>query len=163
MKPSSTSPADAPSSPRHKAKIIGSISTNSSSVVRAQVAPTDSAPPLEQHDGATPADSAQPADADSLPDISTEEAMRYYAAIIGREPTLDPDAPDIFPGMSPGEEALRSWAEELSSALRGEIGRQLQLKLNRRPTWRELMEAMTSAAGRRIGEARKRLGKRDAA
>lgn len=163
MKPSSTSSADAIGSPRRKGRIVGSVSTNSSSVVRAQIAATDSAPTPPKDNAAKPADSEQPADEAQPLDISTEEAMRYYAAIIGREPTLDPDAPDILPGMSPGEEALRSWAEDLSSALRGEIGRQLQLKLNRKPTWRELMEAMTSAASRRIGEARRRFGNKDAA
>lgn len=102
-------------------------------------------------------------DAAPIGTVSAQEGMRYYAAIIGREPTLDPQAPDVLPGMSAGEEAVRNWAEDLSRVLRDEIARKLQIRLNRRPTWREIMEVMTQAAGRRLDEARKRFQRKDAA
>ena len=88
--------------------------------------------------------------------------MRYYAAILGREPTLDPDAPDLLPGMSRDGETPRHWTDDLAT-LRDDISRKLHATLKRRPSWREIMDAMTVAAGRRIDEARKRLQKRDAA
>ena len=95
--------------------------------------------------------------------VSAEEGMRYYTAILGREPVLDPTAPDVFAGMNLHLEEMRSWRGDLSRIVRGEIARQLQLKLDRQATWRELMEAMTQVASRRIEEARQRLRRRNAA
>lgn len=95
--------------------------------------------------------------------VSPQEGMRYYTAILGREPVLDPEAPDVFAGMNLHLEEVRNWRGDLSRILRGEIARQLQLNLDRQPSWRELMEAMTSAAGRRIDEARRRFRRQNAA
>lgn len=135
-------------------------------------APAQSAPlhstPSRLTGGAAPDPHGSPEPADGagqpfIASVSAEEGLRYYAAIIGRQPTLDPEAPDVLPGMSAGEEAVRGWAEDLSRVLRDEIARTLQMRLNRRPTWREIMEVMTASASRRLGEARKRLSKKDAA
>jgi len=94
--------------------------------------------------------------------VTPEEGMRYYTAILGREPTLDPEAPDLLPGMNREGGGSRTWVDDLA-ILRDDISRKLQATLKRRPNWRELMDAMTVAASRRIDEARKRLEKRDAA
>ena len=99
---------------------------------------------------------------DLVPDVSTEEGMRFYAAILGHEPTLDPAAPDLLPSMGREGETQRTWTDDLA-ILRDDISRKLQKTLKRRPNWREIMDAMTVAAHRRIEEARKRLNKRDAA
>ncbi len=87
--------------------------------------------------------------------------MRYYKAILGHEPTVDPEAPDV-PGMGREADGPRNWAQDLAS-FRDDMSRKLQATLKRRPNWRELMDAMTLAAARRIDEARKRLNKRNAA
>ena len=79
-----------------------------------------------------------------------EEAMRLYAAILGRRPTVDPLAPDVLPDNGPGVRGVLR--EEL-----GDWGRALQLSLRRRPAWREVMEAMTEKATRRLDDARRRL------
>ena len=67
--------------------------------------------------------------------------MRYYAAILGREPTLDPDAPDLLPGMSRDGETPRHWTDDLAT-LRDDISRKLHATLKRRPSWREIMDAI---------------------
>ena len=89
--------------------------------------------------------------------VTPSEGMRYYAAILGREPTVDPAAPNLLPRMNPDEPPTSSWAQEVSRTLRSELARRLQMTLDRRPTWRELMEAMTVAASRRIDDARRRF------
>lgn len=90
--------------------------------------------------------------------------MRYYAAILGHEPTLDPEAPDIFEDRrDENAGAMRAWADGVTRTVREEIARRLQVHLKRRPTWREVMDAMTVAAARRVEEARRRLQRRDAA
>lgn len=94
--------------------------------------------------------------------VTPEEGMRYYAAILGREPTMDPEAPDLLPGMNRESVGPRTWVDDLT-LLRDDISRKLHATLKRRPNWREIMDAMTVAASRRIDEARKRLQKRDAA
>ena len=89
--------------------------------------------------------------------VTPAEGMRYYAAILGREPTVDPAAPNLLPRMTPGEPPPASWAAEVSRTVRSELARRLHMTLQRRPTWRELMDAMTAAATRRIDDARRRF------
>lgn len=95
--------------------------------------------------------------------LTPEEGMRFYAAIIGHEPIVDPEAPDLLPHLHDDELPPTNWAGEVSRSLRDELGRKFQMKLHRRPTWRELMETMTVTASRRLEEARRRLQRRDAA
>ena len=67
----------------------------------------------------------------------------FYAAILGRRPTLDPDAPDVLPHLEETEPPARGWAGDVGRTVREELGRALHLKLRRRPSWKELMEAVT--------------------
>ena len=101
-------------------------------------------------------------------DASTDkerESLRLYAAILGRVPTLDPHAPDLLSdydadAATEAAGGRGGWAADVERNVRGEIGRALHLRLGRRPTWRELMEACAAHAGRRLETARRRLGQR---
>ena len=96
----------------------------------------------------SPAAPPPPTDAARPPE--DEQAMRLYAAILGRRPTLDPGAPDVLSDNGPGVRGVLR--EEL-----GDLGKALQDSLRRRPSWREAMEAMTLSAARRLDDARRRL------
>ena len=98
------------------------------------------------------------AEVHEAPVISPAEGMRYYAAIIGREPTVDPEAPNLLPRLHTDDPPPATWAHEVDRNLRSELARRLHMSNDRRPSWRELMDAMTQAATRRIEEARRRVG-----
>ena len=83
--------------------------------------------------------------------------MRIYSALLGREPEVDPDAPEAF--------RTRRWADltEMAEALR-QTGVPAATPASV-PTWRHLLEhaaLATAEAGRRLDDARRRLRKRAA-
>lgn len=95
------------------------------------------------------------------PAVTVAEGMRFYEAIIGRVPTLDPDAPDLLPRLRDDEPPATGWREEMSRQVRDELARtlggRLRVRFEGRPSWRELAEAMTRIAGRHLQDARRRL------
>lgn len=104
---------------------------------------------------------ASPAADPPTPPVTVAEGMRFYEAIIGRAPTVDPQAPDLLPRLRDDEPPASNWREKLSRQVRDELGRtlggRLHVRFDRRPSWRELGNAMTRIAGRRLQEARGRL------
>ena len=81
----------------------------------------------------------------------------FYAAILGRRPTLDPLAPDVLPAGEAGEARSAGWRGDVSRTVREELATALHLTLGCRPTWAELMAAVAGGASRRLDDARRRL------
>jgi hypothetical protein len=101
-----------------------------------------------------------PADPQPLPSEPTDPRgqMRIYAAILGREPELDPEAPDPFPATT--ARSLAGDVRRLGTTVAADLR-------SRRPaTWQQLVgnaSGWTTTAARRLREARDRLARRDAA
>ena len=100
----------------------------------------------------------------AVAEVRPEDAMRFYKAILGHEPTVDPQAPDLLPRMHETDPPARGWADEMSRSVRDDLartlGKQFNIRFEGRPSWRKLMDAMTGEAGRRLEEARRRLQSR---
>lgn len=92
-------------------------------------------------------------------DIETtgQGGMRIYSAILGRDPAVDPDAPDVVrtdPLPEP-HSPERTWKQ----AVRDEVGKALHVPRDT-PTWRQILEHLTTSASQRLSDARKRIGDR---
>lgn len=99
------------------------------------------------------------------PAVTVAEGMRFYEAILGRVPTVDPEAPDLLPRLRDDEPPAAGWRQEMSRQVRDElargVGARLHVRFEGRPSWRELAETMTRIAGRHLQEARRRLSGAD--
>lgn len=74
--------------------------------------------------------------------------MRIYSAIVGREPALDPTAPDILDGTDSG----RTWIDHV----RDDLGKALHLK-NQTPSWRDIAVCLTKAASHKLSVTRRKI------
>ncbi|MEL7238280.1 MAG: hypothetical protein AAGK78_05410, partial [Planctomycetota bacterium] len=93
-----------------------------------------------------------PADGDI--ETTGQGGMRIYSAILGRDPAVDPSAPDVVrtePLPEPHPQS-RSW----TAAVRGEVGKALHVP-RESPTWRQILEHLTASATQRLADARRRI------